>query len=384
METKERGASDLHLTVGLPPMLRLDGVVIRTDNKECDAKMVHDMIYSILSDEQKVIYEEEKEIDFSIQASDVGRFRVNVYCQRRGDSAVFRIIPEKILSLEDLNLHPTVTMLAHKEKGLILVTGHTGSGKSTTLAAIVKKINEERQAHIITIEDPIEFIHPHINSIISQREVGSHTKSFSSALYNALREDPDVILVGELRDLETVQMAITAAETGRLVLATVHTNSCASTVDRIVDVFPGDQQKQIRMQFANSIQGVLSQKLLPRADGKGRVCALEIMVGSSAITSLIREKKSHQILSTIQIGMKDGMVTMDQSLKNLLDQKLITKEVALKYMLNPEIVGITPDAIAAKSSPSSFLSVDPKVASTEAKPDSPDDLGTFSFQKYRS
>lgn len=351
--TTEKKASDLHLTVGLPPMLRIDGEIQKTEFEVLDRKGAHELIYSILTDEQKAKYESFHEIDFSISVGGVGRFRGNVFRQKEGDAAVFRLIPSEIKSFEELHLPDAVARMADETRGLILVTGHTGSGKSTTLAALLKRINESRRAHIITIEDPIEFVHPHIHSIVNQREVGAHTPSFSSALRNALREDPDVILVGEMRDLETIQMAITAAETGHLILATVHTNSCASTVDRIVDVFPSHQQKQVRMQFASSMRGVISQQLIPRAEGQGRVCAIEMMVGTPAIASLIREGKTHQILSAIQTGTRDGMMTMDQCLKGLMSRQLITPDVALRYAHNPEVLGMQSSSPSTPSQPSS-------------------------------
>ncbi len=355
--TTQEGASDLHISIGLPPMLRVDGLIRKTELPVLDHKGTHDLIYSILTDEQKAKYEEMHELDFSITVAQIGRFRGNVFLQKEGDCAVFRLIPNEIKTLEELDFPETVFRLANEKSGLILVTGHTGSGKSTTLAAIVKHINESRNAHIITIEDPIEFMHPHINSIVNQREVGAHTYSFASALKNALREDPDVILVGEIRDLETIQMVITAAETGHLVLATVHTNSCASTVDRIVDVFPSHQQKQVRMQFANSMRGVISQQLLPHSKGNGRVCALEMMVGTPAISSLIRDGKTHQILSAIQTGTRDGMITMDQYLTNLLSKQLITEEIAAQYATNIDSLGttITPKNDTGASCDKTFL-----------------------------
>jgi len=334
---KERGASDLHLTVGIPPKLRVNGTLVDVDGwPALRREDVHGMVYDILTDAQKARFEEHLDLDFSVELQDLGRFRVNVFHQRLGEGAVFRLIPSRIKTLEELGLPPVLGELALRDRGLILVTGPTGSGKSTTLAAMVDLINQRRTAHVITLEDPIEFVHTHRRSIVNQREVGVHAKSFATALRAALREDPDVILVGEMRDLETIAMALTAAETGHLVLSTLHTNSAAQTVNRIIDVFPSDQQEQVRVQVAESLVGVVAQLLLPTADGTGRVPAVEVMVATPAIRNLIRENKVHQIPSAIQTGMKDGMQSLDQSLRQLLKTGRITHEVALRWAVDKQ------------------------------------------------
>ncbi len=336
--TKEKGASDLHITTNVPPMLRIHGELYPLPNfPPLTASQVHEIIYGVLSDYQRKLYEENKELDFAIEIENVARFRVNAFLQKNGEAAVFRIIPTRVKTLKELGLPEILAKLTHKPKGLILVTGPTGSGKSTTLAAMIDYINENFRHHIITIEDPIEFVHPHKKSIVNQRELGSHTKSFANALRSALREDPDVILVGEMRDLETISLALTAAETGHLVFATLHTMSAAKTVDRIIDVFPAGQQSQIRAMFAESIVAVISQTLVPKIDKSGRVAALEIMIGTSAIKSLIREGKTHQIPSAIQTGHQYGMVSLDQYLKELYIRRIISKEEAVKRAINPQL-----------------------------------------------
>ena len=292
---------------------------------------IHYMIYDIMNDEQKKRFEENKEIDFSCELGGIGRFRVNIFFQQHGEAAVFRTIPTKIRTFEELKLPEVLRTLADKEKGMILVTGPTGSGKSTTLAAIIDYINKTRKGHIITIEDPIEFVHESLNCMVNQREVGADTHSFANALRSALREDPDIILVGEMRDLETISLAITSAETGHLVFGTLHTSSAGKTVDRIIDVFPTNQQQQIRAMFAESIEGVIAQKLLPRKDGKGRVAALEIMLGTPAIRNLIREAKTFQIPSMIQTGINVGMQSLDYSLKNMINEGIVDSAVAVHY-----------------------------------------------------
>ena len=327
---KEKEASDLHLNIGIPPVLRINGKLTKLDLPDLTPEITHGMIYSILSEKQKANFEKEGELDFSYELKDISRFRVNIFRHRRGEAAAFRLIPEKIKPLSELKLPSVISDFAEKDRGLVLVTGPTGSGKSTTLAALIDIINKKRHDHILTIEDPIEFIHSHKNCLISQREIGSHTKSFSNALRNALREDPDVILVGEMRDLETISMALTAAETGHLVFSTLHTISAAETIERIIDAFPPHQQNQVRMQLAGSLLGVIAQTLIPDLNGKGRVPALEIMVVNPAIKNLIREGKTHQIPSTIQISKKDGMQSLDQSLKDLLMEGIISQEDAIK------------------------------------------------------
>lgn len=325
--TKERGASDLHLSAGSPPMMRLLGEMVSIEKQPLDREEVHRLIYEILTDEQRRDFEEERDLDFAIELGEVARFRVNVFFQRNGEGAVFRVIPTKIRSFEELGLPEVVRTLSQRENGLVLVTGPTGSGKSTTLAAMVDHINSTQRRHIITLEEPIEFVHQSKLSLVNQREVGSHTKSFAKALRAALREDPDVILVGEMRDLETISLALTAAETGHLVLATLHTKSAPKTIDRIVDVFPSHQQPQVRSMLAESVQGIISQILLPTRDGKGRVPALEIMVGTLAIRNLIREGKTHQMPSAIQTGASFGMVSLEQSIRNLIAQNRIARDM---------------------------------------------------------
>lgn len=333
----KQGASDLHISAGEPPRIRVHGDMMPVKVPPLDKKEVHNMIYDILNDRQRKIFEETHDIDFSMELGDVARFRVNVFVHHRGEGAVFRTIPSEILSFDKLGLPQTMRNFAKLEKGIVLVTGPTGSGKSTTLAAVVDLINEERHGHILTIEDPIEFVHKSKKCLVSQREVGPHTHSFANALRGALREDPDVILVGEMRDLETIQLALTAAETGHLVFGTLHTSSAPKTVDRIVDVFPGEEQGQIRAMFAESCRSVVSQVLLKKKEGKGRVAALEIMIGTPAVRNLIREGKVAQLPSALQTGHKWGMQTLDQHLKELVSKDVITKEAALVYAADPEL-----------------------------------------------
>jgi len=334
--TKERGASDLHLTVGAPPILRIHGKLTRLDFPELTPATIHEMLYDVLTDEHKARFEETHDLDMSLELTDVGRFRANVYVQRRGEAAAFRLIPTQIKSLAALGMPAVLASLAMKDRGFILVTGPTGSGKSTTLAAMVDLINTERTDHVITIEDPIEFVHQHKGCLVNQREVGPHTRSFAAALRSALREDPDVILVGEMRDLETTQMALTAAETGHLVLATLHTNSAAQTINRIIDVFPPYQQEQIRVQLSEALLGVVSQSLLPRTDGRGRVPAIEMLVATPAIRNLIREGKTFQIPSMIETGLKEGMMSLDQCLRDLLRRGLIMPEDAFHRAIDKD------------------------------------------------
>jgi len=334
----KQGASDLHLSTGAPPIIRLHGELKKTNAPNLTDEQVLSMIQGVMNDSQRRIYEENLEIDFSI-ATDFARFRVNAFRQRKGPAVVFRLIPTKVRSFEDLSVPPVIAEVAMKDRGLVLVTGPTGSGKSTTLAAIIDYINERRHAHIITIEDPIEFIHDNKNSLINQREVGGDTHSFAAALRSALREDPNVILVGELRDLETTQLAITAAETGHLVFATMHTNSAAKTCDRVVDVFPGDRQEQIRAMFSESLLAIIAQALIPTRDGKGRVAAYEILIGIPAVRNLIREQKVAQIASVIQTGASYGMTALDQALKDLVMRGKISQEEAAKRALNPKLFG---------------------------------------------
>jgi twitching motility protein PilT len=358
--TRERDASDLHLTVGTPPTLRIHGKLVRLDYPVLTAASLHDMLYDVLTDEHKARFEDTHDLDLSLELQNVGRFRVNVFVQRLGEAAVFRLIPTNIKSLDDLGMPPVLRTLAMKDRGLLLVTGPTGSGKSTTLAAMIDLMNTERTDHIITIEDPIEFVHQHKSCLVNQREVGPHTNSFSAALRSALREDPDIILVGEMRDLETIAMALTAAETGHLVLATLHTNSAAQTINRVIDVFPPHQQEQIRVQLSEALLGVLAQTLIPRVDARGRVAAIEMMVATPAIRNLVREGKTFQIPSMIETGAKEGMISLDQCLRDLLRRGLISPEDAF-------IRAVDRDAFAA-AAPGRAT---PVAAGAAAKPASP-------------
>ncbi len=338
LEVIERGASDLHITVGAPPIIRLNGQLFPLDYPKLMPQDTKEMLYAILTQEQREVLERNWEYDFSYSLPGKGRFRVNIFFQRNSLSAAFRLIPVKIPSLQELNLPLVLEEFTRKPRGLVLVTGPTGSGKSTTLASLINIINETRNCHIITIEDPIEFLHPHKKSIVNQREVGSDTKSFAQALKYVLRQDPDVILIGEMRDLETISAALTAGETGHLVFATLHTQDAPQTIERIVDVFPPYQQQQIRIQLAGVLQGVIAQQLLPTQDGKGRIVAVEVLIPTSGVRNLIREAKTHQIYTAIQTGGKYGMQTMDQSLADLVRRGKISYEVALQRAIDQQIL----------------------------------------------
>lgn len=325
----EKGASDLHLTTGTAPLLRIDGSVFPLKLPPLKNVEVKQLIYSILTEEQKIKFEKTSELDFSFGVPQLSRFRGNCFVQRGSIAGVFRRIPHKVMSFEELGLPPVVQDLAKKPRGLVLVTGATGSGKSTTLASIIDKINSEQRVHILTIEDPIEFVHDHKLALVNQREVGSDTQGFKDALKHALRQDPDVVLIGEMRDQETVQAALTIAETGHLVFGTLHTNTAITSITRIIDVFPPHQQQQIRVQLSMGLVAVISQQLLARATGSGRALAMEIMVPNAAIRNLIREDKLHQIYSQMQVGQSgSGMQTMNQSLASLVMRQAITLEEA--------------------------------------------------------
>ncbi|MBI4590810.1 MAG: type IV pilus twitching motility protein PilT [Candidatus Rokubacteria bacterium] len=333
----ERGGSDLHITTGTYPQIRLHGrLVPLTEFEVLTPPDTQRLAYSVLNEGQKQKFEEENELDLSFGIQGLARFRCNVFRQRGAAAVAIRVIPFRIRTFDELGLPPIVSQLAERPKGLVLVTGPTGSGKSTTLAAMIDKINNERAEHIVTIEDPIEFVHTHKKCMVNQREVASDTQSFTNALKFVLRQDPDVVLIGEMRDLETIAAALTIAETGHLTLATLHTNSCAQTMNRIIDVFPPHQQPQVRSQLSLVLEGVLSQALIPRVDGQGRVMALEIMINTPAIRNLIREEKIHQIYSAMQAGTKFGMQTMNQSLAALVQRRLITREDALSRSTLPE------------------------------------------------
>jgi twitching motility protein PilT len=323
----KQGSSDLHLSAGLPPMIRIDGDMRRVNLPPMEHKEVHSLIYEIMNDKQRRDYEEFLETDFSFEVPGVARFRVNAFNQNRGAAGVFRTIPSRVLTLEELGFGQVFRDLSMLPRGLVLVTGPTGSGKSTSLAAMIDYVNENRYQHILTIEDPIEFVHEGKKCLVNQREVHRDTHGFSEALRSALREDPDIILVGEMRDLETIRLALTAAETGHLVFGTLHTTSAAKTIDRIVDVFPGAEKSMVRSMLSESLQAVISQTLMKKIGG-GRIAAHEIMVGTPAIRNLIREDKIAQMYSAIQTGAAHGMQSMDQHLQRLVQQKAITREVA--------------------------------------------------------
>ncbi len=333
----ELRASDVHLSPGFQPAIRVRGRITPLDDyPPMTPQQTRDVVYSILNNDQRKRFENNQQLDFAYAIPDVARFRVNVYFQRGAISAAFRHIPQEIKSVEELGLPPVMTEFTRKPRGFVLVTGPTGSGKTTSLAAMLDLINRDREEHILTIEDPIEFMHPHRKCIVNQREIGADAHDFASALKSALRQDPDVILVGEMRDLETISTALTAAETGHLVFATLHTQSTAQTVDRIIDVFPSEQQHQVRMQLSIALQGIVTQQLLPTADGAGRVCATEVLIPTPAIRNLIREGKTHQIYSAIQTSGSTGMQTMDAHLAQLVRQGKITRQLAENRASVPE------------------------------------------------
>ena len=338
----EKGASDLHITTGTPPQIRVDGRLVPMNLPPMAPAETKQLVYSVLTDAQKHKFEEENELDFSFGLKGLSRFRANVFMQRGAVACAFRTVPFKIRSFDELGLPLVVSELVRKPRGLVLVTGPTGSGKTTTLAAMIDKVNSENSHHIITIEDPIEYLHPHKKSVVNQREVRSDTVSFKTALKYILRQDPDVVLIGEMRDLETIEAALTIAETGHLTFATLHTNSCAQTIHRIVDVFPPHQQSQVRAQLSFVLEGVISQQLLAKATGGGRALALEIMVPNAAIRNLIREDKVHQIYSSMQTGQsKFGMQTMNQSLLELYQRRMVTFDDAVGHSsVQEELIGM--------------------------------------------
>ncbi len=335
--TADAGASDLHVSADSIPMVRVHGQMKRLNLPKLSGKEVEDLIFGVMNESQKALFLEKLELDFSTKLTNNVRFRVNAFHQINGLAAAFRVIPNEIKTFEELHVPDVMRKLSMKEKGLILLTGPTGSGKSTTLAAMIDEINEKKHCHIITVEDPIEFVHSSKNSLVNQRELGHDTWSFTAALRSALREDPDVILVGEMRDLETVSLALTAAETGHLVLATLHTSSATKSIDRIIDMFPKEQQAQVRSMLSESLEAVCAQRLMPKKGGNGRVPAIEIMVANSAIRNLIREEKTYQIPSVIQAGTKEGMQSLDQSLYNLVMNGLLDRSVAEKSADNPKM-----------------------------------------------
>ncbi|HUF50084.1 MAG TPA: type IV pilus twitching motility protein PilT [Longimicrobiales bacterium] len=324
----QQKGSDLHLSVGSPPIIRQHGELTRIKFRELSPTDVQALLYEIMTPAQRAHFEQTMDTDFAYEIPDVARFRVNVFRQRKGMASVMRTIPVKVLTADELGLPEGVRRFCKLNKGLVLVTGPTGSGKSTTLAAMIDLINSTKPDHILTIEDPVEFVHQNKMGLVNQREIGNHTQSFTSALRAALREDPDVILVGEMRDLETISLGITAAETGHLVFGTLHTNSAAKTVDRIINAFPADEQEQIRAMLGETLRGVVAQQLLRKADGAGRVAALEVMVGTPAVGNMIREAKTHQIPSMIQTGRKDGMQMMDQAILEYLMKNVVSPEEA--------------------------------------------------------
>jgi twitching motility protein PilT len=338
----ERNASDLHVTTGTPPVIRVRGEMERVEGYEnFNSEQTQQLLYRILSSEQQKQLEIKRQLDFSHSIPGLARFRVNVYFQRESIGAAFRLIPTELKTLEELGIPSSLRQLAEKPRGLVLVTGPTGSGKSTTLAALIDEINRNRSEHILTIEDPIEFLHRHKRCIVNQREVGPDALSFAEALRAALRQDPDVILVGEMRDLETIATALTAAETGHLVFGTLHTQSAPSTIDRIIDVFPAEQQEQVRIQIASSLQGVVTQALLPTADGVGRVPALEVLLPDDAVRNLIRQGKVEQIYSVMQTNTGRGMQTMEQSLAELIQQRIVELEIGLSRSSRPaQLIGL--------------------------------------------
>jgi len=336
LEAVQKGASDLHITTGVPPILRVNGYLEPLEYPPLRREDTKQLVYSVLSDPQKTKFETDWELDLSVEIKDVGRFRVNVHFQRGSVEAAFRIVNDEIRTIKQLGLPPIVGEFARKMSGFVLITGPTGSGKTTTLAALLNQINCERRCMIVTIEDPIEYVHRHRKSIVKQREVTSDTKSFGTALRHVLRQDPDVICIGEMRDLETISTALTAAETGHLIFSTLHTPDVIQTIDRIIDVFPPFQQQQVRIQLANTLEGIVAQQLIPVPGGRGRVVAAEVLVANLAIRKIIRSAKTEQLVTLLQTGYEQGMVTMDKALKNLYQQGLISYDDAITRCKYPE------------------------------------------------
>ena len=337
---KDAGASDLHITVGIPPKMRVNGELITMDYPRLMPADTMQCILEVMTEQQRDKFEEKGELDLSFSVPDLGRFRVNAFKQRGTTSMAIRLVGTSVPSAESLGIPQSVIDLYSRKRGLVLVTGPTGSGKSTTLASLIDKINRNRECHVITLEDPIEYLHRHDKSMVNQREIGLDTENYTNGLRAALREDPDVILVGEMRDFETMSVAITAAETGHLILSTLHTIGAASTVDRVIDVFPPHQQQQIRVQFANVLEAVVSQQLIPRADGKGRVAAFEVLHANYAVRNLIREGKSHQLAAVMQTNRKAGMITMDEAILQLFYENVITREMAVQFAADPEAMAL--------------------------------------------
>ncbi|MBR3684516.1 MAG: type IV pilus twitching motility protein PilT [Lachnospiraceae bacterium] len=335
-EAKEAEASDLHITVGVPPKMRINGTLVTMNHEKIMPQVAMDIARQIMNEKQWDIFEERGELDMSFSIQSLGRYRVNAYKQRGSVALALRLVGTAVPPAEELGIPESVIDLYQRKRGLVLVTGPTGSGKSTTLAAIIDKINNNREAHVITLEDPIEYLHQHKQSMVNQREIGLDSKTYANALRAALREDPDVILVGEMRDFETISVAITAAETGHLVLSSLHTIGAASTVDRVIDVFPPHQQQQIRVQLANVLEAVVSQQLIPTADGNGRVAAFEVMHSNHAVRNLIREGKTHQLLGVMQTNRKLGMITMDEAIMQLFQEDKITADMAIQFAGEPE------------------------------------------------
>ena len=333
---KERGASDVHITVGVPPKMRVNGHLITMDFPRMLPPDTQELLKEIMNEKQLATFEDKGEHDMSFSIPNLGRYRVNAYKQRGSVAIALRLVGTKVPAPEELGVPASVIDLYQRKRGLVLVTGPTGSGKSTTLAAIIDKINNNRECHVITLEDPIEYLHQHKLSMVNQREIGLDSQSYAQALRAALREDPDVILVGEMRDFETISVAITAAETGHLVLSTLHTIGAASTVDRVIDVFPPHQQQQLRVQLANVLEAVISQQLIPRADGRGRVAAFEVLHANHAVRNLIREGKSHQLMSVMQTNRKTGMIAMDEAIQQLYYSGAIDREMAIQFAQDPD------------------------------------------------